>query len=130
MATELGLFSPTTIGAINVSNRIVMAPLTRARAGMDGVPSPLAVEYYRRRASAGLIISEATSVSQKGRGYAFKGRQLWKHLMSRRPARLRPVLSLPRTGRSLSCGDALAEALVDVWGRVGLPLRSRALAAE
>jgi hypothetical protein len=138
MTTELGLFSPTTIGAINVSNRIVMAPLTRARAGMDGVPSPLAVEYYGRRASAGLIISEATSVSQKGRGYAFKGRQLWKHLMSRRapslmsprPARLRPVLSLPRTGRSLSCGDALAEALVDVWGRVGLPLRSRALAAE
>ena len=64
MTTELGLFSPTTIGAINVSNRIAMAPLTRARAGMDGVPSPLAVEYYGRRASAGLIISEATSVSQ------------------------------------------------------------------
>ena len=139
MTTELGLFSPTTIGAINVSNRIVMAPLTRARAGMDGVPSPLAVEYYRRRASAGLIISEATSVSQKGRGYAFKGRQHWKYLMSRRapslmssrPARL-AAGSFPSRGpgRFLSCGDALAEALVDVWGRVGLPLRSRALAAE
>jgi N-ethylmaleimide reductase len=71
MTAELGLFSPTTIGAINVSNRIVMAPLTRARPGMDGVPSPLAVEYYRQRASAGLIISEATNVSQQGRGYAF-----------------------------------------------------------
>ena len=71
MTTELGLFSPTTIGAFNVSNRIVMAPLTRARAGMDGVPSPLAVEYYRQRASAGLIISEATNVSRQGRGYAF-----------------------------------------------------------
>src|SRR5258708_1581445 len=96
--SRVGPFSPTTIGAINVSNRIAMAPLTRARAGMDRVPSPLAVEYYRQRASAGLIISEATSVSQKGRGYAFKGRQLWKYLMSRRapslmssrPARLRP----------------------------------------
>jgi len=69
--SRVGPFSPTTIGAINVSNRIVMAPLTRARAGMDGVPSPLAVEYYRQRASAGLIISEATNVSQQGRGYAF-----------------------------------------------------------
>jgi N-ethylmaleimide reductase len=71
MTTEPDLFSPTTIGAINVSNRIAMAPLTRARAGMDGVPSPLAVAYYRQRASAGLIISEATNISRQGRGYAF-----------------------------------------------------------
>ena len=65
------LFSPTRIGAIPVANRIVMAPLTRARAGMDGVHSPLAVEYYRQRASAGLIIAEATNISSQGRGYAF-----------------------------------------------------------
>ncbi|MBN3761579.1 alkene reductase [Burkholderia sp. Ac-20365] len=66
-----GLFSPTSIGAIPVANRIAMAPLTRSRAGMDGVQSALAVEYYRQRASAGLIVSEATNISQQARGYAF-----------------------------------------------------------
>ncbi len=67
----LDLFSPGTIGAIPVSNRIAMAPLTRARADMAGVHTPLAIEYYRQRASAGLIISEATNISRQGRGYAF-----------------------------------------------------------
>ncbi|MBU8974556.1 MULTISPECIES: alkene reductase [unclassified Lysobacter] len=70
MSAEL-LFSPTRIGAIEVSNRIAMAPLTRSRAGMDGVHTPLAVEYYRQRASAGLIITEATNISRQGRGYAY-----------------------------------------------------------
>lgn len=65
------LFSPTRIGAIAVSNHIAMAPLTRSRADMNGVHSPLAVEYYRQRATAGLIISEATNISRQGRGYAF-----------------------------------------------------------
>jgi N-ethylmaleimide reductase len=69
--SEPELSTPTTIGAIRVANRIAMAPLTRARAGMDGVQSPLAIEYYRQRASAGLIISEATNISRQGRGYAF-----------------------------------------------------------
>ncbi|WP_420840788.1 alkene reductase [Herbaspirillum robiniae] len=68
---ETPLFSPTRIGAIEVANRIAMAPLTRSRAGMDGVHTELAVEYYRQRASAGLIISEATNISREGRGYAF-----------------------------------------------------------
>ncbi|MBF5093057.1 alkene reductase [Novosphingobium sp. NBM11] len=65
------LFAPTSIGAIDVTNRIVMAPLTRSRAGMDGVHGPLAVDYYRQRASAGLIVTEATNISQQGRGYAY-----------------------------------------------------------
>lgn len=65
------LFSPARLGAIEVKNRIAMAPLTRSRAGMDGVQSPLAVEYYRQRASAGLLISEATNISRQGRGYAY-----------------------------------------------------------
>jgi N-ethylmaleimide reductase len=65
------LFAPLSVGDIEVANRIVMAPLTRSRADMGGVPSPLAVEYYRQRASAGLIISEATNISREGRGYAF-----------------------------------------------------------
>jgi N-ethylmaleimide reductase len=64
------LFTPTTIGAIEVANRIAMAPLTRARADMDGVHSHLAIDYYRQRADAGLIISEATNISRQGRGYA------------------------------------------------------------
>nr|WP_281418567.1 alkene reductase [Ancylobacter oerskovii] len=65
------MFSPATIGAMSVANRIAMAPLTRSRADADGVHSELAVEYYRQRASAGLIISEATNISRQGRGYAF-----------------------------------------------------------
>lgn len=65
------LFSPLSIGAIQVANRVAMAPLTRSRATMDGVHTPLAIEYYRQRASAGLIISEATNISRQGRGYAF-----------------------------------------------------------
>lgn len=69
--TEATLFSPTRIGIIEVANRIAMAPLTRARADMEGVHSALAVEYYRQRAGAGLIISEATNISREGRGYAY-----------------------------------------------------------
>jgi N-ethylmaleimide reductase len=65
------LFSPTRLGSIDVKNRIAMAPLTRSRAGMDGLQSPLAIDYYRQRASAGLIITEATNISRQGRGYAY-----------------------------------------------------------
>jgi N-ethylmaleimide reductase len=64
------LFTPTNLGAIEVANRIAMAPLTRARADMDGVHTHLAIDYYRQRAAAGLIISEATNISRQGRGYA------------------------------------------------------------
>ncbi|PZP30929.1 MAG: alkene reductase [Roseateles depolymerans] len=69
--TTAPLFTPARLGAIPVANRIAMAPLTRSRSGMDGVPSPLAVEYYRQRASAGLLITEATNISRQGRGYAY-----------------------------------------------------------
>ena len=54
------LFTPLTIGALTLPNRILMAPLTRCRADADHVPTPLMVEYYAQRASAGLIIAEAT----------------------------------------------------------------------
>lgn len=63
------LFEPTTLGASTLSNRIVMAPLTRNRAGAGQVPSELAAEYYAQRASAGLIITEATQVSRQAQGY-------------------------------------------------------------
>lgn len=63
------LFDPIKLGAIEAPNRIVMAPLTRGRAGPGFVPGDLAREHYRQRASAGLIISEATGVSQEGLGW-------------------------------------------------------------
>ena len=63
------LFEPTHIGDIAVANRIVMAPLTRNRASANQVPSELALTYYVQRASAGLIIAEATQISREGQGY-------------------------------------------------------------
>ncbi|NOW45216.1 N-ethylmaleimide reductase [Novosphingobium sp. SG751A] len=65
------LFAPIRIGALDLPSRIVMAPLTRSRAAPGNVPSDLAVDYYRQRASAGLIISEGTQISQQGQGYAW-----------------------------------------------------------
>jgi 2,4-dienoyl-CoA reductase-like NADH-dependent reductase (Old Yellow Enzyme family) len=64
------LFDPVTIGDITLPNRIIMAPLTRARAGAERIPNALMAEYYVQRAAAGLIISEATSVTPMGVGYA------------------------------------------------------------
>jgi N-ethylmaleimide reductase len=64
------LFQPVRLGPHQLANRIVMAPLTRSRAGEDGVPRPLMAEYYAQRASAGLIIAEGTNISPQGRGYA------------------------------------------------------------
>ena len=64
------LFTPITIGALPLKNRVVMAPLTRSRAvGGKRVPNALMAEYYAQRATAGLIISEATSVTAQGVGY-------------------------------------------------------------
>lgn len=57
------------LGLLRLSNRMVMAPMTRSRASQDGVPSPLATLYYQQRASAGLIITEGAQVSQQGIGY-------------------------------------------------------------
>ncbi|WP_144113444.1 alkene reductase [Paraburkholderia sp. BCC1886] len=64
------LFDPLQIGDITLSNRIIMAPLTRQRAEEIRVPNALMAKYYAERASAGLIISEATSVTPQGVGYA------------------------------------------------------------
>ncbi len=64
------LFEPAQAGALKLANRIVMAPLTRNRAGPGLVPGPFAADYYAQRASAGLIIAEATQVSAQAQGYA------------------------------------------------------------
>jgi len=63
------IFSPLQLGDLTLPNRMVMAPLTRNRAGAGNVPGPMNVEYYVQRASAGLIISEATQISPQGVGY-------------------------------------------------------------
>ena len=65
----LDLFSPVKLGSIALKNRMVMAPLTRNRAGEGGVPQAMNVTYYVQRASAGLIISEATPISVMAHGY-------------------------------------------------------------
>jgi len=64
------LFDPLQVGALTLPNRIIMAPLTRQRAGTERVPNALMARYYADRASAGLILSEATSVTPQGLGYA------------------------------------------------------------
>ena len=63
------LFTPVRFGAFELSSRIVMAPMTRDRAGPDDVPTDLMVEYYRQRASAGLIVTEGVQPSAEGKGY-------------------------------------------------------------
>ena len=66
------LFAPLRIGAVEAPNRILMAPLTRSRAGQPGdVPTALNAEYYAQRATAGLIVTEATHVDPRGKGYAW-----------------------------------------------------------
>jgi 2,4-dienoyl-CoA reductase-like NADH-dependent reductase (Old Yellow Enzyme family) len=65
------LFDPVEMGALKLPNRILMAPLTRARATRAAVPTELMVEYYRQRSEAGLIISEATGISREGLGWPY-----------------------------------------------------------
>jgi N-ethylmaleimide reductase len=71
------LFQPVWLGPYRLASRIVMAPLTRSRAGAGGVPSPLMAAYYEQRASAGLIITEGTNISAQGRGYASTPASCW-----------------------------------------------------
>ena len=75
------LFEPLTIGSLNIPNRVVMAPLTRARADDRHVPTPLQGEYYAQRADAGLIISEATAVDPLGMGW-YRAPGIWSDEMT------------------------------------------------
>jgi len=65
------LFQAVQLGPLLLPNRIIMAPLTRSRAGKGDTQGPMNAEYYAQRATAGLIISEATQISQQGKGYAY-----------------------------------------------------------
>ncbi|WP_013325010.1 alkene reductase [Gloeothece verrucosa] len=71
MTTQLKLLTPVQLGAYQLSNRIVMAPLTRMRAAQGNIPHQMNAHYYAQRASAGLIISEASQISPTGQGYAY-----------------------------------------------------------
>ncbi len=66
---SLKLLSPFELGDLHLANRIVLAPMTRARAGQERIPNPLMAEYYAQRASAGLLITEATTVSADANGW-------------------------------------------------------------
>ena len=65
----MDLFTPLKLGALELRNRVVMAPMTRSRASEDGLPTDIMVDYYSQRATAGLIISEGIAPSADGRGY-------------------------------------------------------------
>ncbi|AQS87496.1 NADH:flavin oxidoreductase [Neoasaia chiangmaiensis NBRC 101099] len=65
------LFDPIQLGALTAPNRVLMAPLTRGRATREHVPTPIMAEYYGQRADAGLIITEATGISQEGLGWPY-----------------------------------------------------------
>ena len=67
------LFEPLQIGPYHLSNRVIMAPLSRYRASLDGVPPSYAIDYYSQRASAGLIITESTAVNDWGSGMKAPG---------------------------------------------------------
>ena len=65
----MDLYSPATFGSLHLANRVVMAPLTRTRAGADGAPTGAMVEYYRQRAGQGLIVSEGVWPAAEGKSY-------------------------------------------------------------
>ncbi len=66
------LFDPFKVGSIKLLSRIAMAPMTRCRTDQPGnTPNVMMAEYYAQRASAGLIVTEATQISQQGQGYSF-----------------------------------------------------------
>lgn len=71
-SSSLNLFSPFTLGSLEIPNRLVMAPLTRTRSGRQGVPTALMAEHYAQRASMGLIVSEGTYTSYEGQGFPWQ----------------------------------------------------------
>jgi len=104
------LFEPLKFGALTLSNRIIMAPLTRARAVGEGrVPNDLMVEYYSQRASAGLILTEATCIDPLSVGYAntpgiWSPEQVqgWKRLQMQFTPKVENLLSIMACGKNFT----------------------------
>jgi N-ethylmaleimide reductase len=102
------LFTPLRLGALELPHRIIMAPLTRMRAGAGGVPTALNAEYYSQRTSAALIITEGTAISQQAQGYpgtpgVFTPQQVagWRSVTDAVHARGgRTVLQIAHNGRN------------------------------
>lgn len=129
---SLSLFDRYRIGTLPLKNRIVMAPMTRARALQPGnIPSALMAEYYRQRASAGLIVTEATQISPEGQGYSWTpglhsaeqiaGWQLTTGPFTRLAALFFSALARgPDVARSFSCGWAPRGPVGAGAGRPGL----------
>ena len=69
MTTSPNLLKPLDLNGLPLANRVVLAPLTRARSGVDRIPNDLMAEYYQQRSSAGLIITEATTISPQANGW-------------------------------------------------------------
>ena len=115
VATDL--FDPVQLGPITLSNRIVMAPLTRSRADDAGVPGELQATYYAQRASAGLIVTEATNISAQGKGY-IRTPGIWTPGAGRRLAASPPRPCTTRAGAS-SCSSG-------TWAASRTPTCSRA----
>jgi N-ethylmaleimide reductase len=115
------LFDPIRFGDISAANRIVMAPLTRDRAGPGRTPTPMMVTYYEQRASAGLIVSEGTQISAEGQGYIdtpgiYSAEQIaaWRRVTDAVHARGgKIVVQLWHVGR-ISHGSLLPEGVVPV----------------
>jgi N-ethylmaleimide reductase len=118
--TALGnlLFAPVRIGALDLPNRIVMAPLTRSRASSDGCPSDMHATYYGQRSGAGLIVTEATQISAEGQGYSrtpgiYTERQTeaWRPVVGRvREAGGRIVMQFWHVGRIAHPGNRTIDA--------------------
>jgi N-ethylmaleimide reductase len=102
------LFNPFDLRGLTLKNRIVMAPLTRSRAGVERLPNALMAEYYAQRASAGLIITEATVISKQGIGwmnspgiYSDEQAEAWKKIVAPVHAKGTPIfLQLWHCGRA------------------------------
>ncbi len=95
---NLALLTPFTLGDLPLKNRVVLAPMTRARAGVERLPNALMAQYYAQRASAGLLITEATSISEQGLGwqqspgiYTDAQTQAWKQVTDAAHARGTPI---------------------------------------
>ncbi|CAE6780057.1 alkene reductase [Xanthomonas arboricola] len=123
------LLSPFQLGPYTLRNRVVMAPLTRSRAGEDDAPTSLAVDYYRQRATAGLIVTEGSQISPQGKGYPrtpgiFSGAQVagWEQVTKAVHAEGgRIFLQLWHVGR-------LSHSTMQLDG--GLPVAPSAIAAD
>lgn len=129
------LFFKAQLGPLTLQNHLVIAPMTRSRA-TDNVPNDLMVEYYAQRGSAGLIVTEGTSPSPNGLGYAripgiFSDAQVagWKKITDAVHARgARIFLQLMHTGRSRT--RSICRRVPRSWRRPRLPPRARCIPTQ